>query len=85
MLDTNYDSRCCESQRAVYDCENCKHREYREVGKTYLAEIFCEDQPCYEEHSKWPDTFPSTAHLVGFRCPVHGWKLPPHLKQPHLF
>lgn len=84
------DPQRCVLERAVYDCPNCGHREYQRTGGTYLAEVTCENQPCHEESPKWPDTFPSTARLVGFFCPEHGWRLPPHLEQsplpgePHL-
>lgn len=63
---------CCELQRAVSDCPNCRHREYRDVGAGYAGEVACENQPCHEDTPRRPDTFPSTARLVGFRCPVHG-------------
>lgn len=77
--------RCCEIRRAVYDCPNCKHREYQEIEGTYTTEVCCENQPCYEGYPHPPDTFPSTAKLVGFRCPIHGWSMPPHLRQARMF
>lgn len=76
---------CCELEKAVYDCSNCKHREYREVGEGYAVQVACENQPCHEGTPRPPDTFSSTAQLVGFRCPIHGWSAPAHLRQTPLF
>lgn len=78
------DARCCKLMRLVYDCPGpCGRRVCEELGEVYAASRTCEE--CFEGTPHRPDTFPSQMDLVGLRCPVHGWRPVPHLRQAPLF
>ncbi len=75
------DPRCCELARLVYDFPGpCRRRVYEELREVYSASRTCE-----ERHDDEREVFPSRMELVGLRCPVHGWRPAPHLRQAPLF
>jgi len=50
-----------------------------------LREVYAASRTCEECHDDEREVFPSRMELVGLRCPVHGWRPAPHLRQAPLF